>query len=332
MSTILSWLFRALVGFTTLITANLAAGQEQVWLISTRDGGLCGATLSYSRYDGQGTWLPADAAAFAAADDPAQPTFFFVHGNRANCQDAVEMGWQVYQQLRCQSPDRAYRLVIWSWPSDRLQGGQLNDVRVKAQRCDRESLLLAQVVAQINPQVKVTFLGFSFGARIIVGASHLLAGGQLCGHALPGPSERTPMRAMLLASALDADWLLPGRRNDMALRLMDQVFITCNPADKVLKRYHWLYGHRGPDALGYAGPACPSMLGSDAAKLQIVNVSCEVGADHAWLSYFYAGTVQRYLSWYALGETPAAGPVPASAASDETPPAEAHDDAGKVAA
>lgn len=287
---------------TAAPAAAVPAAPQQVWLLSTRCGGCgdCGNAVTYSLWDGCSQWLPSDAAAFAAADNPAIPTIFTIHGNRTDACQAVEMGLQVYSQLKCLAGDRVFRLVIWSWPADRIRG-PLNDVRTKACRSDVEAVLLAQTVSTINPEVRVSFIGYSFGARAITGALHMLGGGCLDGHALAQAGQRAPMRAMLLAAALDADWLLPGHRNDKALSQTEQMFITCNGSDPALMRYDLIYGSRcGPDALGYTGPACCGSLGGDAQKLEVVDVSCQVGRTHDWDLYFGAGAVQCRLGWYAL--------------------------------
>ena len=140
--------------------------------------------LDYWRLDDRCQWVAADAKTFRASDDPAVPTVVSIHGNRTDADDAVEKGWNIYQSIRAQS-DRPLRYVIWSWPADREFRRNGPDVRLKAAYSDVEAWYLAQWLAQFRPGVRVSLIGHSFGPRIITGALHLLAGGQLAGRGLP---------------------------------------------------------------------------------------------------------------------------------------------------
>jgi len=289
---------------------------ERVWLISTRRAPLCSPSLEadqpldYWYLNAHRQWVPADREAFLAADDPAVPTSIFIHGNRTSHQGAVRMGSGMYRQLAKHAGQRPFRFVIWSWPADRIRGRNRKDVRVKAARSDVQSYYLARCVDQIHPDVPVSMMGYSFGARVITGALHMLAGGRVAGRALPKGSrqERTQVRAVLVAAALDSDWLLPGRRNGLALSRLDRVLITRNACDPVLRWYPLMYHRHGPQALGYAGPACPARLGDDRQKLDALDLSCSVGKAHDWVCYFRAPALRARLGWYAFLDSAEAAP------------------------
>ena len=205
---------------------------------------------------------PADAQDFRAADDPATPTVVFIHGNNTDADEAVMKGWYVYESIRAQVGDKAFRFVIWSWPADRLHHVRnRRNTRFNAVQCDVESYYLAAWLGGLRPGVKVCLAGHSFGPRIITGALHLLAGGELACQTLPAETvaawaggKRNPVRAVLLAAAMDADWLAPGCCHGLALSLPDQVLITCNGCDRVLRWYPRLWGRHGPQAMGFVGP------------------------------------------------------------------------------
>lgn len=290
----------------TSLPAILRADQPaagQLWLINTRrascgEGAADASQLEYSRLDGN-QWTSLSQAAFLAADDPALPTVFFLHGNRSDEADAVSEGYGLYQAMQCQAPNQAMRYVIWSWPADHVAGGNRLDVQVKAARCDGQSCYLAQVLAPMNPQVRVSLVGYSFGARIITGAMHLLGGGELAGTrvARPNPTaERAAVRAVLVAAAEDCYWLSPGSCHGLALSQLERLLITVNCADSALRYYPRLYGRGGPEALGFTGPSC----GSDGAKTELLDVSCSVGRTHAWACYSADLTLQARLPWYAF--------------------------------
>ena len=76
-------------------------------------------------------------------------------------------------------------MSFWSWPADRVCRHNRPDIQLKAAYCDAESYYLAAWLRGVQRDGKVSLVGHSFGPRIITGALHLLAGGQLAGQALP---------------------------------------------------------------------------------------------------------------------------------------------------
>lgn len=296
-------------------TSAASAGQStagQIWLINTRrapcfvEGAADAAQLEYWRL-GDGQWEFANLEAFLAANDPTITTVFYLHGNRQDEVSAVYEGYQFYQTLQCQTPNHPMRYVIWSWPSDQVSNRVRVDAQVKAERTDGQSCYLAQVLGRLDPRVRVTLVGYSFGARISTGAMHLLAGGDLGGQhvALPNPAaERVMARAVLVAAAQDCDWLSPGSCHGLALNRLERTLITINQGDPAMKHYSALYGRGGPEALGYTGPAC----GADGAKIELINVSCSTGKTHSWDCYSSDPNLLARLPWYAfLAPAPLAG-------------------------
>ncbi len=328
-----SFLGRTSIGKTVAFAAGvavlcLAAGAraaepaaDDLWLVSTRDLDPCGQPGGeqprYWRLGQDRQWEAADVKAFLAGDSPTVPTAFFLHGNRTDRQDAVNTGWGVYRVLKEQAGGRAFRFVIWSWPSDRIAGGNRRDVRVKAARSETESYYLADCIRQINPAVPVSLIGYSFGARTIGGALNLLAGGEFAGQTLPQPgaAERTPLRAVLVAAAMDDVSFLPGGANGRALAPLDHLLVAYNPADPATRWYSRMFRGRGPEALGHSGPACPGRLGPEAEKMEQVNLCCEVGWHHKWECYLSASGLRSRLAWYAFLAPPAQSPATAVASA-----------------
>ncbi len=111
-----------------LATRPVAAAETsgQVWLLSTRSAPVCGdlesgsAAISYWRLGPDLTWLSADSAAFHHGDDQTGPTIIFIHGNRIDADDAVEYGCGLYRHIQETAFGRPFRLLIWSWPSERI--------------------------------------------------------------------------------------------------------------------------------------------------------------------------------------------------------------------
>jgi len=304
----------AAVTLVVLFAAGAAAADpapEQVWLISTRNAPWCcppageDVPLEYWQLGPDCQWIAADREAFLATDDPAVPTSVYIHGNRADRRTAIRQGWKIYRQLEAQAAGRPFRFVIWSWPADRLRGGNRRDTRVKASRSDVQGYYLAGWLGQLDPDVPVCLVGYSFGARAITAALHILAGGQVAGRSLPEGHvvERAPVRAVLVAAAMDSGWLLPGHRNGLALSRLDRVLVLLNCSDPVLKFYPLMYGLGGPQALGRAGPACPGRLGDEAEKIELLDVTCSVGRNHDWDCYVRSPALRAHLAWYTFPET-----------------------------
>ncbi len=294
--------------------------EEEVWLVSTREIPCCTppaeARPRFWRLAADRQWTASEPAAFFAADDPAVPTVFFVHGNRSDADDAIEEGWDVYQCLREQAGGRPLRFVVWSWPSDRIPGRIRPDVRIKAARSDVEAGYLAEALGAVPSRVPISLVGYSFGARTICGALALLSGGgasQGAGGQQEG-APRAPIRAVLVAAAVDDTALAPTGPGGGALEHVDRVLVTCNPADDALRWYRHMERWRGPAALGFRGPACVTEPDPDHPRLELVNLRGEVGRNHTWDGYISAPAVRSRLAWYAFLE-PAADVAPAATAS-----------------
>ncbi len=319
-----------LLGGIAQAAAQTSADSAQLWIVNTRCAPTCAPSdpddsrITYSVMGEDGEWLTSDQAGFVAEARVDVPNIVFLHGNWVDAQDAVNDGWQIYSQLKQEAEGRPFRFVIWSWPSERLDRRVLDDVRLKAAWSDVQSYYLASLVHHIAADVPVTLLGYSFGSRAVTGTLQMLAGGEVAGMALPPPvgPPRPRLRAVCLAAALDSDWLLPGRRNGDALGQVEQLLLTRNLADPILKRYHWLYGRCPVEALGWAGPACPGGLGAEEAKLEIVDVTCWVGRHHDFRLYAHAAPASCRLAWYCFLVDSAPQPAATGVAGADPPAGE----------
>jgi hypothetical protein len=292
---------------------------HDIWLISTRKAPSSNPVggedrISYWRLNEERQWASSDEEAFLAADDPAAPTSVFIHGNRTDHNWAVRNGWGVYQKLKPLAGERPLRFVIWSWPANQI-GGVRQDVQVKARRSDVQAYYLAYLLRKINPDVPVSMIGYSFGARTITGALQLLGGGKFGGYRLPdldAPVTRTPVRAVLVAAAMPNYWLSPGRSNGLALGQADRVLVTRNRYDPVLQWYDRMYGRGGPQALGYTGPSSFSRLGEQRERVEVLGVERSVGNNHDWNGYLNASPLRSRLAWYTFLEPTGEQPIDGS--------------------
>ncbi len=312
----------ALLAMLLFSAAPLAAADPcgQVWLLSTREAPVCGdleagrALIQYWRLGADAAWQAADAAAFHQGDSAALPTTIFLHGNRIDPDAAIEEAWCLYQHMQEQAAGRPFRLLIWSWPSERTVRGIRADVLEKADFSDAQSYYLARFLADVRPDVPVSLIGYSLGARAATGALDLLCGGSIADRCLPAevlartaPRNGRPYRVVLVAAANDADWLLPGHRDGQALALVERMLVTTNACDRVLRRYPRLYGRGGPEAMGAAGAYCDPQPGS-CDKIEEIDVACSVGRPHDWYRYAEAPELVERLGWYTFLDAPPAGP------------------------
>ncbi len=267
---------------------------DEVWLVSTRGVGCPSSVeevlhrLRWWRYRQGHGWRKASWEEFQTTAAPASfplTTSFFVHGNRISSGAAKSGGLATYRRLTGCSRPLPVRFVIWSWPSDQ-QGGPIRDARAKASRSDVDAYLMACCLSRMASPEEISLSGYSFGGRIITGALHLLGGGSLCGRHVEyiGPAG---YQVVLLAPALNNDWLLPGRRHGQAAQMTQRLLVMFNPRDWVLKRYHVLSRGGRPRALGFTGLAGRSRLESAGVEVRQVNTSGVVGKQH---------DLQRYLS------------------------------------
>jgi hypothetical protein len=284
--------------------------QDQIWLVSTRhlgcpSGGKYGPTFQLWQYV-KGLWQPRTAADFYASDSPDVVTPLYVHGNQIDSALAANYGLSFYFELVGKlDADPPVRFVIWSWPSDIVKGA-LRDVREKAARSDSDAYYLARFLAGIKPDVRVGVLGYSYGARIVSGAMHLLAGGPLLGQSL-SPSQPPHFHVALWAAAEHDHWYLPGHFHSQALAAAEAWFVTINCCDPILSRYRLLDRRDDPVAVGHSGIYGRNLLAADVnARIEEVNVSNIVGGEHNWRPYLYSRYIQDrtrdYLLWHPLHE------------------------------
>src|SRR5208283_388423 len=161
------------------------------------------------------------------------------------------------------------------------------DVQVKVCRSDVEAYYLARVLQHLPHSTPLSLLGYSLGCRTAAGTLQLFAGGPVAGRSLgvdvmtawnaTGPR---PIRVMMVAAAMDANWLEPSCPRGLAPLAVERILVVTNNSDHVLKWYSRLYGPHGPEALGYVGP-----VGTEGGKLEVVDVTCEVGRKHDFERY-----------------------------------------------
>ena len=250
-------------------------------------------------------WQAADAAAFQAASDPVLPTTVLIHGYGTDADWAVRHGNDFYAHMKQLACGRPFRLVVWSWPADRSTRsvrGIRPDIQMKVCRSDAEAYYLSRLLSGLPRGEPLSLVGFSLGCRTLGGSLQLLAGGTVDGRSLPAASLAAwksagprPIRAIMLAAAVDDDWLEPSAPGGLAPVEVQRILVSQNCRDHVLRWYSRLDGPHGPEALGRVGP--PDSAGG---KLEVVNVACEAGRRHRFEGYEESWPIWDRLGWYTF--------------------------------
>jgi hypothetical protein len=116
-----------------------------------------------------------------------------------------------------------------------------------------------------------------------VGLQEFATGTDATAAAQAPASGKTPrLRSVLLAPAIDNDWLLPGAKQGQVLAVSESLYAVYSSCDRVLKWYPRAVCGSTSRALGYTGLACPSRLGDLASRYSESDISGLVGKVHDW--------------------------------------------------
>ncbi len=283
---------------------------DDAWLLSTRHLGCVAGKdpaafdLHVSHYTDSGDWVDASLDELLASEP--RLTVVYVHGNRIGADDAVHRAWDAFRVLQMDPGAPPMRLIIWSWPSDQIHG-QLRDVRYKAARTNSEGHYLGWFLSQLDQEASLNLIGFSFGARVVTGALHVLSGGQLSCRpsvASPAPAGRRPIQVVLVAGALHNHWLSPGGLHEGFWRFADRLLVLFNSCDPVLKRYRFIEKHGRPVALGFRGSW--GMDEAQSARTEERDVCCSVGKTHSEFAFFTSAEVIEGIQRHILARPAAA--------------------------
>ena len=227
--------------------------------------------------------------------------------------------------LRCAAPSRAMNVLFFTWPS----GGPITyephlDVALLGMRASFNGVYLGDLVARIPPGHPICIIGHSHGARMTAAALHLLAGGEVDGtHLTNFPPADQRIRAVLVAGALDHQWLDPGQRFGLALCRTESLLYLRNDHDIVLSFYPLRKIVVTRRALGESGLTRRDRerLGYLNSKIVELDVTRIVQAGHVWRHYYthpeLASAIEPFVYFDdGPGFMPPTGPVSLDASHD----------------
>ena len=280
----------------TVALAATGAGAEgldaagELWMVRTHRvatgwrGPLKAAPLNYYRLDATGCWQRSAAEEFFAAPLP-RPTVIHAHGGHTDDAWASRQGAALLQTLQRWRGEQPVRVVLWKWPSERGSQRLRTDLQINAARADYEGQVLAAWLRQFPNHAEVVLVGYSFGGRVITECLNRL-GTELTRETKAPPLPQ--LRALLVAAAVDSDVLLPGRRGSKALVAAETLLVTRHQGDRVLRWYRHLEPGPSPHALGFAGPACPWLLGEARTRLEVLDLTGCIPGRHDFVHYLSA--------------------------------------------
>ncbi len=273
--------------------------RDEVFLISTRAMGTVCCSEQMSRKlscqrlvagpTGSTTWQTSDWRRLLSSED-RRPTIIYVHGNRVAPGQDSKQGLQIYESLKKHGQRSGpIRFIIWSWPATQIPG-LVKDYRVKAQRTTPAAWQLAWLLDRLPVENSISLVGYSYGTRVVSGAAHLLAGGNLGPLRLKNRrhAEGPSVRVALIAAAYDADWIQPKHFYGRSTSLIDRLVLVTNELDPAMRFYHLSNGRGRMHALGKSGVHRPSTLGARGRRFRQVDFTGEVGRSHALVDYLAA--------------------------------------------
>ena len=197
------------------VASNNQDGQDRIWLLSTRSlvsratqVSLDQPAFEISKLSPKNLFQSVSFEEFIHQLAQRQRAVIYVHGNRFTADDAIARGCLVHANVAIHEVDQPVDWVIWSWESDK-NGILVRDARLKANRTEGQGLYLGWLLRKhANHRIPTTLVGYSFGGRVVTGALHAAAGGELGGVSIAGEATLDgPFNAALIAPAIDSLWL-----------------------------------------------------------------------------------------------------------------------------
>ncbi|MBQ7814845.1 MAG: hypothetical protein IJ387_10185, partial [Thermoguttaceae bacterium] len=146
--------------------------ENELWVL-----GQAGNGFYLYRLEG-GAWVAKDVADFYA-DAAEFATVVYAHGYQTDMTDATRDAAAFKAVLAAArqnvGADRAFRLVVWKWNSERDAARIRIDAQSKASLADWSGKALGRFLGGLDANADFALVGFSFGARVVGSALETLA-------------------------------------------------------------------------------------------------------------------------------------------------------------
>ena len=260
------------------------------WIISSREvkGSPathdCAGQMEYL-YRGPDGLVPYSAQEFLSSLRPDRPVCVVIHGSYNYWRDVLAESDRNRVWIQQAAAGGEVQIVHFSWPSDGVAHVLFPvELRVMGRRAAVHGGYLAQLISLFPADQPVTLVGHSHGARCVAATLHALGGGVLDDGSHLGGEVRSPqrVRGVLLAAAIDHNWLNPGERYDRAVTVVEGILVLTNPRDGWLQVYPLHTPLKGTQALGLEGLTRRDVrsLGGWGDRVQTFDCSDWVGRSH----------------------------------------------------
>jgi Alpha/beta hydrolase of unknown function (DUF900) len=263
----------------------VAAPHDQIWIVSSRSMGDCEVSdhFDIGVYDGcKFLTSTLDHLKAEVAANSHIKNVVHVHGNFTDYGWSIERGFSVYRNgIACVQNRHPVRFIIWSWSSERA-AIPFRDFKIKTERSVIEGYRLSHFFKSVGVSDSI-LIGYSMGAQAALTSLVDLH------HAQPG---RKQWRLLLIAPAIAPEFC-----NDQGNPAFDEsvsmATILTNRSDRALKNARRVYRLQHEDAIDQFGVA--SSLSLSPEKLQVFEMSSEVGPRHLIVRYCQSDTFQNTL-------------------------------------
>ncbi|MBQ9813598.1 MAG: hypothetical protein IJM54_09845 [Thermoguttaceae bacterium] len=255
-------------------SAAVEALEDQMWIVMSNGSQFFCQVLENN------AWRPASIDEFYAGDSANRSTIVWAHGFQTDISDATSDAFAFRSTLdRARAMfdvKRACRLVVWKWASERATLRIAPDARMKMQLADYEGGRLAKFVGGIDDSNNVSFVGFSFGARVVGSALQAMATtpSRYMSDARTGKISLTLVSAACDYGAFDYGAYAQGSK------LVSCVLNVYNPSDYALRYYPFVSETRS-SALG-SSPICGRGFVNAEGRLYNMSSQSVMGREHSF--------------------------------------------------
>ncbi len=239
----------------------------------------------------------------------ARPVIFLIHGSYYPADRAISEGIRICDNLvagGAVTPDAI--VVEFERPSERLYRNLVRDLNHKTHRAFVAGYHLARFLQGFPEGSRISLIGHSHGGLVILSALQLLAGGTLDigdeATTLAGIGPPLCLRAVLIASATDHQWLIPGERLGRSLEVCERMLCLYNPLDPILVTHPFGRYSEGERALGKCGMDATELerLGPLAERYRQQSVAMLLGPRHTFLGTIAKPAIIPWLAAYTWAD------------------------------
>jgi len=234
-----------------------------------------------------------------------RPTCITIHGSYNYWSDVLSESVHSLRWIQQAAQGQEVQFVYFTWPADGYAFLVFPlELVAMGRRASRHSLYLANLISQFPPDQPVCLVGHSHGARCSVAALHALGGGALEDGSRLAPGLGVPRRlnAVLLAAAVDHDWLNPGERYGAAMPVTERMLVMQNERDSWLNAYPLkdLMGNR--QALGRGGfqESDTIRMSDQIGKISVLDASPCAGRSHDFRAFHSRVELAEAISPFVL--------------------------------